>query len=113
MFSVDTLATTSKVIGIESWLKDTLDKKRKRKEDRVANKETLYLTIYYGSTFSKVKKQKTLSVLGQDLDTTHLTMEIAKPTKEGKIEDLATEDFALHSIDLGEVRHDKNLGLWK
>ena len=95
MFSVDTLGTTSKVIGNESWLEDTLDKKRKRKEEGVANKETLSLVIYYGSTLSKVKKQKTLSILVQDLDKGHLTMEIAKPTKEGRIEDLNTDDFTL------------------
>jgi len=40
-------------------------------------------------------------------------MEIAKPTKEGRIKDMSTDDFALHSMDLGEVRHDTKVGLWK
>ena len=46
MFRVDILKTTSKVIGIESRLEDTLDRKRKRKEEGVPNKETLSFTIH-------------------------------------------------------------------
>jgi tellurite resistance-related uncharacterized protein len=112
-FSVDTLGTTSKVIDTESWLEDTLDRKKKRKEEGVRNKETLSLDIFLGFTLSKVKKKKTLSILRQDLDVGHLTMEIEKPTKEGRIEDMSIEDFALHSVDLKEVRHDTKVGLWK
>ena len=40
-------------------------------------------------------------------------MEVAKPNKEGSIEDMTPEDFTLHSIDLGEARHDTKVGLWK
>ena len=40
-------------------------------------------------------------------------MEVAKPNKEGRIEDMTPEDFTLHSIDLGEARHDTKVGLWK
>ena len=40
-------------------------------------------------------------------------MEIAKPNKEGRIEDMTTDDFTLHSVDLGEARHDTKVGLWK
>ena len=40
-------------------------------------------------------------------------MEIAKPTKEGRIEDMSVDDFSLHSMDLGEVRHDTEVFLWK
>lgn len=40
-------------------------------------------------------------------------MEIAKPTKEGRIEEMFTEDFSLHSVDLKEVRHNTKVGLWK
>ena len=38
-------------------------------------------------------------------------MEIAKPNKAGRIEDMMPEDFTLHSIDLGEARHDTKVGL--
>ena len=61
----------------------------------------------------KTKKQKTLSILGQDLEIGHLTMEVVKPNKVGRIEDMMLEDFTLHSIDLGEARHDTKVGLWK
>ena len=40
-------------------------------------------------------------------------MEVAKPNKEGRIEDMTLEDFTLHSIDLGEARHDTKVDLWK
>ena len=40
-------------------------------------------------------------------------MEIAKPTKDGRIEDLTTTNFTLQSLDLREVRHDTKVGLWK
>ena len=40
-------------------------------------------------------------------------MEVAKPNKEGRIEDMTPDDFTLHSIDLGEARHDTKVSLWK
>ena len=40
-------------------------------------------------------------------------MEVAKPNKAGRIEDMTPEDFTLHSIDLGEARHDTKVGLWR
>jgi hypothetical protein len=40
-------------------------------------------------------------------------MEVAKPNKEGRMEDMTIDDFTLHSIDLGEARHDTKVGLWK
>ena len=66
MFGVDTLGTASKVIDIESWLEDTLDQKRKRKEG-VPKKENLSLAVYSISTLSKVKKQNTCQFLDKIL----------------------------------------------
>ena len=40
-------------------------------------------------------------------------MEIAKPNKEGRIEEMFVEDFTLHFLDLKEVRHDTKVGPWK
>ena len=54
-----------------------------------------------------------MSILGHDPRIGHLTMEIAKPNKEERIEDMTTDDFTLHSIDLGEARHDTKVGMWK
>ena len=59
----------------------------------------------------KAKKQKTLSILGRDTETGHSTVEVAKPNKAGRIEDMTPADFTLHSIDLGEARHDTKVGL--
>ena len=39
-------------------------------------------------------------------------MEIAKLNKAGRIEDRTPDDFTLHSIDLGEARHDTKVCLW-
>ena len=33
MFTIESLGTASKIISIESWLEDTLEKKRKRKDE--------------------------------------------------------------------------------
>ena len=40
-------------------------------------------------------------------------MEIEKPTKKGRIEDMTIDDFTMHSIDLREARHDTKVSLWK
>ena len=40
-------------------------------------------------------------------------MEIAKPHKGGRIEDMNTDDFTLHLVDLVEARHDTKFGLSK
>ena len=40
-------------------------------------------------------------------------MEIAKPKKVGRIEDISPNDLTLQSIDLGEARHDTQVGLWR
>ena len=40
-------------------------------------------------------------------------MEVAKPNKAGRIEDITLEDFTLHSINLGEARHDTEVGQWR
>ena len=56
MFSIDSLGTASKVIGTNSWLEDTLDRKRKRKDEGVPDKDTLSLAIHSKSTLTKVKK---------------------------------------------------------
>ena len=55
----------------------------------------------------------TLSILRQDPGIGHLTMEIEKPTKEGRIEDMSTNYFVLHSMDLRDAIHDTKVGLWK
>ena len=113
MFSVESLGMASKVISIELWLEDTLERKRRRKEENTPTKDAISLAVSSGFALARVKKQKPLSILGHDPTTGHLTMEVAKPNKEGRIEDMTPEDFTLHSIDLGEARHDTKVGLWK
>ena len=78
-FSIESLGTASKVISTESWLEDTLEKKRKRKDESVPAKDIVSQAVRSGSAMVKAKKQKTLSILGQDPETGHLTMEVAKP----------------------------------
>ena len=113
MFSIEFLGTTSKIISIESWLEDTLEKKRKRKDESTSTKDIVSQAIRSGSAMVKAKKQRTLSILGQDTEIRHLTMEVAKPNKVGRIEDMTPEDFTLHSSDLGKARHDTKVGLWR
>ena len=43
----------------------------------------------------------------------HLNMEITKPTKEGRIEDLTINEFTLEPPNLGEFRNDTKMGLWR
>ena len=113
MFSIESLGTASKVISIESWLEDTLEKKRKRKDESTLARDIISQAFCSGFAIVKAKKQRTLSILGQDTETGHLTMEVAKPKKAERIEDLTPADFTLHSIDLGEARHDTKVGLWR
>jgi len=40
-------------------------------------------------------------------------MEIAKLNKRGRMKDMMADDFTLHSVDLGEARHDTKVGLWR
>ena len=113
MFSIESLGAASKVIGTESWLENTLERKRKRKDESVPTKDIVSQAVHSGTAMVKDKKQKTLSILGQDPEIGHLTMEIEKLNKAGRIEDMSPDDFTLHSIDLGEVRHDTKVGLWR
>lgn len=113
MFSIESLGMASKVIGTNSWLEDTLERKRKRKDESTPTKDTISLVVHFGYALTKVKKQKKLSILGQDSEMGHLTMEIAKPKKGGRIKDMTTDDFTLYLVDLGEARHDTKVGLWK
>ena len=90
-----------------------LEKKKKRKDEGVPTKDIISHAVCSGTAMVKVKKQRTLSILGQDPEIGHLTMEVAKPNKVGRIEDMMLEDFTLHLIDLREARHDTKVGLWK
>ena len=94
-------------------MEDNLERKRRRKEETTPTKDAVSLAVSSSSTLARVKKQKPLSILGHDPATRHLTMEVTKPNKEGRIEDMTPKDFTLHSIDLGEARHDTKVGLWK
>ena len=40
-------------------------------------------------------------------------MEIEKPMKEGRIQDMTIDDFTMHSIDLKEAIHNIKVSLWK
>ena len=52
-------------------------------------------------------------ILGKDLEIGYLTMEIAKPNKEGRIEDMTIDNFTMHSVGLGEAKNYTKVGLWK
>ena len=58
MFSIESLGMASKVIGIDSWLEDTLDRKRKRKDEGTPNKDTVSLVVHLGFSLTKVKKKR-------------------------------------------------------
>jgi hypothetical protein len=70
MFSIESLGAASK-------------NKRKRKDESAPSRDIVSQAIRSGSAVVNVKKQKTLSILGQDPEIGHLTMEIAKPSKAG------------------------------
>ena len=58
MFSIESLGAASKVISIESWLEDTLERKRKRKrrDEGAPTKDIVSLAVHSRSTLTKVKK---------------------------------------------------------
>ena len=90
-----------------------MERKRKRRDEGAPAKDIVSLVVRSRSVPTKVKKKKTLSILEQDRETWHLKMEIAKPNKGGRIEDMRADDFTLHSFDLGEARHDTKVSLWR
>ena len=56
MFSIESLGATSKVISIESWLEDTLERKRKRKDESLPAKDIVSQVVCLGSAMVKAKK---------------------------------------------------------
>ena len=56
MFNIESLGTVSKVISTESWLEDTLKKKRKRKDESTPAKDIVSQAVHSGSTMVKAKK---------------------------------------------------------
>ena len=40
-------------------------------------------------------------------------MEVAKPNRAERIEDMTPPDFTLHSINLREASHDTKVGIWR
>ena len=53
MFNIESLGTTSKVIGTNSWLEDTLGRKRKRRDEGTPAKDTVSLVAFSGSVLTK------------------------------------------------------------
>ena len=41
---------------MHSWVEDTIDRKRKRRDEGAPYKDTPSLSIFFGSTLRKVKK---------------------------------------------------------
>ena len=56
MFSIESLGTASKIISIDSWLEDTLEKKRKRKDESTPTKDIVSQAVRSGSAIVKAKK---------------------------------------------------------
>ena len=112
-FSIESLGMASNIIGLDSWLEDTLERKRKRRDEGILAKDTISLVVHFVYILTKVKKHKTLSILGTNLKIGHLTMEIAKLNKGGRIKDMTNDDSTLHSIDLGETKDDTPIALWR
>ena len=56
MFSVESLGIASKVISTESWLEDTLERKRRRKEENTLAMDVVSLAVSFGSALARVKK---------------------------------------------------------
>ena len=90
-----------------------MERKRKKRDEGTLAKDIVSLVVYSRSMLTKVKKQKTLPILGQDPETRHLKMEIAMPKKGGRINDMMADDFTLHLVDLGEAKHDTKVDLWR
>ena len=56
MFSIELLGATSKVISTNSWLEDTLERKRKRKDESVPTKDIVSQAVRSRTTMVKAKK---------------------------------------------------------
>ena len=67
MFSIDSLGTSLKVIGIESWLEDTLDRKRNRKDESAPSNDTLSLVIHSSLNSLRSRNKRPCLSLGKIL----------------------------------------------
>ena len=56
MFNVESLGMTSKVISTEAWLEDTLERKRRRKEENTPAKDAISLVVSSSFALARVKK---------------------------------------------------------
>lgn len=56
MFIIESLGAASKIIGTESWLEDTLERKRKRKDESVPSRDIVSQAIRSGAAMIKTKK---------------------------------------------------------
>ena len=56
MFNIESLGVASKVVGTKSWLEDTLERKRKRKDESVPVKEIVSQVVHSRTTMVKAKK---------------------------------------------------------
>ena len=55
ILSIESLGVASKVIGTKSWLEDTLERKRKRKDESVPTKDIVSQAVHSGTTMVKAK----------------------------------------------------------
>ena len=55
-FSIESLGIASKVISTKSWLEDTLERKRKRKDERTPAKDAISLVVHSRFGLARVKK---------------------------------------------------------
>lgn len=56
MFSIESQGAASKVIGTNSWLEDTLERKRKRKDESVPSRDIISQVVHSSSTMVKAKE---------------------------------------------------------
>jgi hypothetical protein len=52
MFSIDSLGMASQVINMKSWLEDTLERKKRRKDESTPAKDTISLAVQSGSALA-------------------------------------------------------------
>ena len=66
------------MLSIESWLKETIDRKKRRYEDATPSKD-LITQVISSQPSKKTKKQKTVVALAKDSTTGYILVEIAEP----------------------------------
>ena len=78
LFNPNALQSTINVLSIESWLEETINRKKRRCEEVTPSKD-LIIQLTSSQPSKKTSKEKIIVALAIDSTTGHMLVEVVKP----------------------------------